>query len=174
MVQLQNVLWLTDFSEDAAYALPYAHDLAEFYKTKLYLMHVIENATHSVYGEVEGDYLAMEMNAREKARTWLQDYVKKELQGFPDHEIILREGDVLPRVLEIETGKQIGTIVMGTHGRTGLAHMLLGGVTEKVVRSVHCPVYVIRHPERVGARNAASRLFGTFRVAPDEITSRRS
>jgi universal stress protein A len=173
MVQLQNVLWLTDFSEDAAHALPYAHDLAEFYKTKLYLMHVIENATHSVYGEVKGDYFAMEVNAREKARTWLQEHVKRDLQGFPNHEILIREGDVLPRVVEVVTEKQIGALVMGTHGRTGLAHMLLGEEAEKVIRNVHCPVFVIPHPERVGARKAASRLLGMFKVAPDEITSRR-
>ena len=67
MVQIQNVLWLTDFSQDSAYALAYAHTLAELYKTKLYLMHVIDNPTSSIYGRVEGDYLAMEINAREKA-----------------------------------------------------------------------------------------------------------
>jgi hypothetical protein len=72
MVQIQNILWLTDFSQDSAYALAYAQTLAELYKTKLYLMHVIDNPTSSIYGRVEGDYLAMEMNAREKAETWLE------------------------------------------------------------------------------------------------------
>ena len=68
MVQVQNILWLTDFSEDSAHALAYARMLAELCKTKLYLMHVIENPTSSIYGQVDGDYLAMETNAREKAR----------------------------------------------------------------------------------------------------------
>jgi universal stress protein A len=152
MVQVQNILWLTDFSQDSAHALAYARTLAELYKTKLYLMHVIENPTSSIYGRVDGDYLAMEANAREKARTWLQEYATKELRDFPNQEILLREGDILPKILEVETEKAIGTVVVGTHGRTGLAHMLLGSVTEKVIRSVHCPVYVIRHPERTTPR----------------------
>lgn len=152
MVQIQNVLWLTDFSQDSAYALAYAHTLAELYKTKLYLMHVIDNPTSSIYGRVEGDYLAMEINAREKAGTWLRDYATKELRDFPSHEVLLREGDTLTEILKVETEKAIGTIVVGTHGRTGLAHILLGSVAEKVLRSVHCPVYVIRHPERATTR----------------------
>ena len=152
MVQVQNILWLADFSKDSVYALAYAHTLAELYKTKLYLLHVIENPTSSIYGPVEGDYLAMEVNAREKARTWLQEYATKELRDFPTHEILLREGDILAEVLKVETDKAIGTIVVGTHGRTGLAHMLLGSVAEKVIRSAHCPVYVIRHPKRVTTR----------------------
>ena len=152
MVQVQNILWLTDFSQDSAYALAYAHTLAGLYKTKLCLMHVIENPTSRIYGPVEGDYLAMERNAREKAETWLREYTTKELRDFPNHEILLREGDILAEILRVETEKAIGTIVVSTHGRTGLAHMLLGSVAEKVVRSVHCPVYVIRHPERLTTR----------------------
>jgi nucleotide-binding universal stress UspA family protein len=152
MVQVQNILWLTDFSEDSAHALPFAHTLAEFFKTRLYLMHVIENPTSSVYGPVEGDYLAMEANAREKARAWLEERAKKELRDFPNCEILLHEGDILPEILKVEAAKGIGTIVVGTHGRTGLGHMLLGSIAEKVIRSVRCPVYVIRHPDRAVPR----------------------
>jgi universal stress protein A len=151
MVQVENVLWLTDFSEDSLHALTYARSLAELWKTKLYLMHVIENPTSNIYGEVDGDYLAMEANAREKARTWLGDAARG-LGGRPDHEILLHEGVVLSEILKVETEKAIGTIVVGSHGRTGLAHILLGSVTDKVVRSAHCPVYVIRHPTRAARR----------------------
>ena len=152
MVQVQNILWLTDFSQDSAHAFAYAYTLAELYKTKLYLMHVIDNPTSSIYGKVEGDYLAMEMNAQEKARTWLQECATKELRDFPNHEILLREGEILAEILKVETEKAIGTIVVSTHGRTSLAHLLLGSVVEKVIKSVHCPVYVIRHPERLTTR----------------------
>jgi nucleotide-binding universal stress UspA family protein len=151
MVQVQNILWLTDFSKDSAHALAYARTLAELCKTKLYLMHVIENPTSSIYGAVEGDYLAMEANAREKAGAWLDDAARG-LGDFPDKEVVLREGEVLREVLNIETEKVIGTIVLGTHGRTGLAHMLIGSVAEKVIRSAHCPVYVVRHPQRAIVR----------------------
>lgn len=152
MVQIQNVLWLTDFSEDSSHALDYAISLAELYKTKLYLMHVIENPTSSIYGPVEGDYLAMEANAREKAQTWLRECTQQGLGAVRSHEILLREGEILPRVLEVEKEKGIGTIVVGTHGRAGVANLLLGSVSEKVIRSARCPVYVVRHPRRAAPR----------------------
>src|SRR5262245_39956100 len=152
MVQVQNILWLTDFSKDSGHALPYARTLAELFKAKLYLMHVIDNPTSSLYGRVEGDYLAMEVNAREKASKWLQESATNELRDFSNHEILVREGEVLSKILEVETEKAIGTVVLGTHGHTGLAHMLLGSIAEKVVRSARCPVYVIRHPERATGR----------------------
>jgi nucleotide-binding universal stress UspA family protein len=152
MVEIQNILWLTDFSEDSAHAFDYARTIAQLHETKLYLMHVIENPTSLMYGRVDGDYLAMEVNAREKARAWLEAYVAKELTGLPDREILVREGEILREILDVEKEKAIGTVVMGTHGRTSLAHLLLGSVTAKVIRSVHCPVYVIRHPERAAIR----------------------
>jgi nucleotide-binding universal stress UspA family protein len=149
MRKVENILWLTDFSPDCAYALTYARTLAELFGTKLYLLHVIENPTSQVYGRVPGDYLAMEANAREKARQYLRECEGKELQGFSNYEALVREGDVLERVLETVKEKRIGTVVMATHGRTGLKHLLLGSVAEKVIRSVDCPVYVIRHPTRI-------------------------
>jgi nucleotide-binding universal stress UspA family protein len=109
-----------------------------------------------MYGRVDGDYLAMEVNAREKARAWLEGYVAKDLADLPDREILLREGEILREILDVEKKKDIGTVVVGTHGRTGLAHLLLGSVAEKVIRSVHCPVYVIRHPQRTAARSPNS------------------
>ena len=132
--------------------MAYAHSLAELYKTKLYLMHVIENPTSRTYGRVEGDYLAMEVNAREKAQTWLRESATKGLGDFPNHEILLREGEILPEIVKVEDERAIGTIVVGTHGRAGLTHMLLGSVAEKVIRSVRCPVYVVRHPDRATRR----------------------
>jgi nucleotide-binding universal stress UspA family protein len=151
MVQVQNILWLTDFSDDSTHALAYARTLAALCNTNLYLMHVIENPTSSIYGAVEGDYLAMEANAREKARAWLDD-MAKELNDLPNKEVVLREGEVVREVINIEAEKAIGTVVLGTHGRTGLVHLLIGSVAEKVIRSVHCPVYVVRHPQRATVR----------------------
>jgi nucleotide-binding universal stress UspA family protein len=148
MVKIENVMWLTDFSEDSVYAFGYAKTLAELFGTRLYLLHVIENPTSSIYGRVEGDYLAMEANAREKAWQWLRAYGQRELLDYGNHEALVREGEILTKILETAEEKRVGTIVMGTHGRTGLAHLLLGSVAEKVIRSATCPVYVVRSPNR--------------------------
>jgi len=155
MVKVENVLWLTDFSPDSTHALAYARMLAELHNTKLILMHVIDNPTSSNYGRVPGDYLAMEAHAREKSRAWLQGYVRKELADFTNCETLVREGEILEKILEAEKAFHVGTIVIGTHGRSGLTHLLLGSMAEKIIRSVHCPVYVIRHPDRQSERMAA-------------------
>jgi nucleotide-binding universal stress UspA family protein len=155
MVQIKNILWLTDFSSDATHALDYARMLAELHGTKLYLLHVIDNPASKIYGRVEGNYSAMESNARAKSQQWLREHAEKDLGDYPNHEVLLREGYILETVREVEKEKHVGTIVMGTHGRTGMAHLLLGSIAEKVIRSVHCPVYVIRHPDRVSERGAA-------------------
>lgn len=149
MIKIENILWPTDFSEDSTHGLTYARTLAEQFGTRLYLLHVIDNPTSGIYGSVEGDYLAMEANARDKAREFLRKHASEHLSDFPNHEMMIKEGDILLKILETVAEKRIGTIVMSTHGGGGLRHLLLGSVTEKVIRSVSCPVYVARHPSRV-------------------------
>ena len=147
-MKTENILWLTDFSEDSEHALPHAHMLAEQFHAKLYLMHVIVNANDHIYGRVEGTSWAREQHAQEQSETFMGWCKLRMLQDFSHHEVIIRHGEILEEILRVVEQKQIGTIVMATHGRSGLSHMLLGSVTEKVIRSVRCPVYVVRHPDR--------------------------
>jgi nucleotide-binding universal stress UspA family protein len=150
MVKLTNVLFATDFSEDSAYALPYARDLAEKFGAKLYILHVINNPISSIYGEPHGDYLAMEANARNKTREMMSKY-DTVLRDFPNHELIIKEGDVVEKVLDAIKEKNIDVMVVGTHGGGALRHILLGSTTRKLLSSVHCPVLAVRHPDRPNA-----------------------
>ena len=59
----------------------------------------------------------------------------------------MREGAPFYEILEYAKEANIDLIVMGTHGHTGLAHVLLGSVTAKIVRQAPCPVLTVRHPE---------------------------
>ncbi len=150
MVNIENILFTTDFSEDSAHALPYARALAEKFNTKLYIVHVIHNPISSIYGQPHGDYLAMEANARTKTREMMGKY-DNVLRDFPNHELVIKEGDIVEKILETIDEKRIGTAVMGAHGGGILRHFLIGGTTRKVLTSVSCPVYVIRHPSRPAA-----------------------
>lgn len=148
MVEVTNILWLTDFSADSLYALGYARALAELFQTKLYLLHVIDNPTSSIYGRVEKGPLTVEAHARDQTWQWLQAAVQQELTNYFPYEVLVQEGDILTKILQTVTAKEIGTIVMGTHGRSGLAHFVLGSVAEQVLRRAPCPVYVVPHPHR--------------------------
>jgi nucleotide-binding universal stress UspA family protein len=59
----------------------------------------------------------------------------------------VREGTPFYEIIQFAKEKDIDLIVMGTHGHTGLVHVLMGSVTEKVVRKSPCPVLTVRHPE---------------------------
>jgi nucleotide-binding universal stress UspA family protein len=149
MIRVENILCLTDFSEDSSNALNYAHTLAELFSTRLIVMHVISNPTSPIYGEIRGDYLMMEKNAREKAQQNMEKY-DEVLRDYPNHELVTRLGEIVPSVLDTVKNKNVGTVVLGSHGQGhhALRHILLGSTTAKVLQSVSCPVMVVRHPER--------------------------
>lgn len=150
MAKIENILVATDFSDDAANALNYGQSLAQALGAKLYVLHVITNPTSHIYGEVEGDYLAMEKNAKVKAQTLMGQYSEL-LKGLPHHEGIVRAGEVVPIVLELIREKKIDTVVVGTHGHGPLRHLLMGSTCHKILQSIACPVVVVRHPDRAAA-----------------------
>jgi len=147
MVKISNVLFTTDFSEDAAYALPYARDIAEKFGAKLFILHVITNPISHIYGEPHGDFLAMEANARSKSRELMAKY-DSILRDYPNHELLITEGDTAEKILDTVKTKGIDTVVIGSHGGGALRHFLMGSNTHRLLTSVHCPVLVVRHPDR--------------------------
>lgn len=145
MVKLDNILFATDFSKSADNVLKYAVSLAELYKTKLYMLHVIRNPTDDIYGELHGEYPALIAGARKKATELMTRY-DSEIQGVP-HETVLKAGDPVYEILRTIDEKDIGAVVVGTHGEGPLEDLLIGGTADKVIRSAKCPVLVIRHPD---------------------------
>lgn len=151
MIVLNNILVPTDFSEASNTALRYARDLARSYGGRVHLLHVTP------------DLLLMPYSA-DFAPVTLPD-VQRGTEAFARKQIeaLLSKGDfasLKPRV-EVRTSmspaaeivayaqaEPIDLIVMGTHGREGVAHFLMGSTAERVVRTAPCPVLTVRHPER--------------------------
>jgi len=145
MINLKRILLPTDFSEYSAEATRYACELAQRFKAELHLLHVLEvhvSPTPAFGGGLAlGSYIKESQEAAEKAlsnaldATWTEDLsvVRATADGPPFVEIIryAKEHD-------------IDMIVIGTHGRTGLAHVLMGSVAENVVRKSSCPVLTVR------------------------------
>lgn len=145
MVKIDNVLLITDFSENARHALGYARAMAERFNSKLHVLHVIGDPTSYIYGEARGDFLAMEKRARTKAREEMDKY-RALLNDLPNHELLIKEGGVLDRILETVTEKHIDNVVMGSQGGGVLRNLLTGSVADKVTRGVRCNVWIIRPP----------------------------
>jgi nucleotide-binding universal stress UspA family protein len=149
----QHFLVPTDFSAYADQALDYAIALAGKLPARLTLLHVV----HSVPLWVEGDmgralpdvYLRqLEAQAQQELEQRQQRLQAAGVQGT----ILLVHGMPFQRIIDLARDQQIDLIIMGTHGRTGLQHVLLGSVAEKVVRLAPCPVLIVRQPAGMGSQ----------------------
>jgi nucleotide-binding universal stress UspA family protein len=141
---IQHILVPTDFSEYADYALDYAIELAKTFQarlTVLYVFHLSSLALGEAPPTVLADTLeAMETHAQQRTQMALAHVKEAGLQA--DSAIV--EGIPFQVIIETAESRDVDLIVMGTHGRTGLTHALMGSVAEKVVRLAPCPVLVTR------------------------------
>lgn len=145
MIRLERILLPTDFSEFAAPAVEYACEFAKRFGAELHLLHVIEEAAPLVLPEAG-------------ATGWVRDYAERaekwaraQLAGMPGDlaagvRVVraTRQGPAFLEIIRYAREKGCDLIVMGTHGRSGLAHVLMGSVAERVVRKAPCPVLTIR------------------------------
>ena len=143
MVEIKHILFLTDFSAEATHALAYAREFAEKFGARLYVLHVIENPTNKLYGEVSGDYHAFDKNAQEKTEDWLARLHREQLHGSPDRETVIERGDLFDHVLKVVHEKHIDVIVISAHTHEGFHLHLIANLPEKLVYRAPCQVFVV-------------------------------
>ena len=137
-MRLKRILVPVDLSDPSLCALDYATELAKPFKAGLTVLLVVEPLYYS-----GGLDLILEEQQRE-AREGLARLERRLQKRTVQARTLLRTG-IPYKVIDYEARKQkIDLIVMGTHGRTGVAHMLIGSVAEKVVRTAQCPVLTVR------------------------------
>jgi len=146
---IKQILYPTDFSGTAQYAGRYASMLAREVGARLHILHV---TVPSLAGISRSEMPGLELSrlykaGRDQAEAHLKELLQSEdFQGL-ELETTLTSGTIEDEILNAAVKDQTDLIVMGTHGRTGLAHALLGSVAEKVIRTAPCPVFAVRHPE---------------------------
>lgn len=147
MLQLQKILFPTDFSKCAEQALAHAVFLAEKYDAEIHVLHVV-----TLFKDQPG-IISNEITETEETIRKLENIAERQLnkvvdsKGLDDMKIITatkREVSAAPAILEYASDNNIDLIVMGTHGRRGFGHLLLGSAAEEVVRLAVCPVFTIR------------------------------
>jgi nucleotide-binding universal stress UspA family protein len=152
MIKLKNILFPTDFSRCADQALIHAVYLAEKYGTTLHLLHVV-----TLFKD-QPDVLSDELVETEELVRKLEEKAEIELNtvanthGNDDMEIVVKQKRAIsaaPAILEYSSKNGIDLIVMGTHGRRGIEHLLLGSAAEEVIRLAECPVFTIRESEEI-------------------------
>ncbi len=145
MLQIRRILAPIDFSEHAAQSLAYAREIAATYRAKLGLLHVIEEPTFpAMYGAVMHELYGKIPDVNQQALEALQRLLA-DADG-PDVETGLHvvKGHAAAEVLRFAEEHDVDLIVMSSHGLTGLEHLLLGSVAEKVARQAPCPVLLVK------------------------------
>jgi len=149
MILLKKILVATDFGEASDSALNYGRDLARTYGAKLHVLHVAENLFARYRDEGSMVVLPqMQTDVENAARKRLEGLVTDEdrtmLQASP---VVITALGTAEAIVEYAKAHTVDIIVMGTHGRRALSHLLMGSVAERVVRMAPCPVLTVRHPE---------------------------
>jgi len=142
MIQLKQILVATDFSEVSTAAIDYGRDLARTFGASLQLLHVMENP---FLRPTPGDPHAIKTATLGHLLDRLSDEDRVALRATAALET---SDDPAGEIVKYAKTHAVDLIVLGTHGRGGVAHLLLGSVAEKVVRTAPCPVLTVRHPGR--------------------------
>ena len=144
-MQIKTILFPTDFSNGARAAMDHAISLARDYQAKLILLYVIQDisiaewyipSSLSVADLVED----MQKSAWQEMDKWIAEVSAK----VKDVEKMVVRGVPFVEIIKTAKDKNADLIVIGTHGRTGIDHMLFGSTAEKVVRKASCPVLTVR------------------------------
>jgi len=144
-IRLKRILLPTDFSLYSAGATGYACELAARFDAELHVLHVLELHLASTpdfgLGLALPRYISESRAAAERVMDGIPD------RGWSEGRTVIRsvaEGSPKMEIVRYAAANDIDLIVLSTHGRTGLSHMMLGSVAEGVVRTAPCPVLTVR------------------------------
>ncbi|MCK6457386.1 MAG: universal stress protein [Phycisphaerae bacterium] len=150
MITFRHILCPTDFSELSAHATHFAVSLADKYRADLDVLHVVDEA-YQYWPAMGPEGLPVGPpveevvnNARTQLARWIEQYCANTPKAVTGEVVA---GRPFLEIVRYARENSIDLIVLGTHGRSGLTHVLLGSVTERVVRKAHCPVLTVRHPD---------------------------
>ena len=148
---IKKILVPTDFSDLSLEAVQYAMSLSEMYGSDLVLFHSVDDAPvlalHTM--ELTSDFVLDD--TAKTAERHLEEFARShDIRSHYGLSLVVRRGNPYDEITTYAKDENVDLIVMATHGRTGLAHVLLGSVAEKVVQHADIPVLTVK-PARIRA-----------------------
>ena len=137
-MKCQHILVPIDFSQDSEHAVDAAVGLAQQFQARLTLLHAIH-----IPEAAEVNLASYMDKIRSEADQSMTPRLKRVQDAGATAEAVTVVGAPSQAIVDTARDRQADLIVMGTHGRTGLRHMLIGSVAERVVRMAPCPVMVV-------------------------------
>jgi universal stress protein A len=146
VVEIRKILAPTDFSAHAENAVRFACGLTQRLGTELHLLHVLSEIVPTGPDPLLTPVLPPEYyrESEVQSREALAKLIQPSWGTPPVVEIAVRWDSPVEGIVEYAREAAIDLIVIATHGRTGLSHVLLGSVAERIVREASCPVLTIR------------------------------
>jgi nucleotide-binding universal stress UspA family protein len=143
IMEIRRILAPTDFSEPSKQAIAYAFELAQTFEATLVLLHIIEPLDYSMRSYPHLVTAMLEYLERQAHHDLAQLLLEaQDVKVEVTRRVVV--GPPYRKIVEVVTEEQADLIVMATHGRTGLSHLVMGSVAERVMRMAPCPVLTIR------------------------------
>jgi nucleotide-binding universal stress UspA family protein len=146
MLDIRKILVPTDFSGHAETAADFAVGLAQKFASEVYFLHVYDIPTYVLPDGAIVPAPDVVANVISDAEQQIERLVQKYKDTGVKAVAELRQGVPLSNIVKMARELAVDLIVMGTHGRTGIEHFLIGSVAEKVVRKAPCPVLTVPRP----------------------------
>jgi len=151
MIKVEKILYPTDFSDPSGFAFEYACEMAKNFGAELEIVHIIVDETQIVsFYLPQSTSLLLAEDLEKGAKKQLEDFTAKyseELAGIKYTTEIIK-GVPFVEIIKAAKDKNVDLIVIGTHGRSGIEHVLFGSTAEKVVRKAPCPVFTVRAKDK--------------------------
>jgi nucleotide-binding universal stress UspA family protein len=147
MKPFEKILTAIDFSDSSDHAFEYALALARQFQSELVIMHVINEPV-----DLRGFYVPhisfeqLEKEIEEGAEKMMEKFCREKMGDYSRYSTAIVTGIPYDEIIRKAEETATSLIVLGTHGRTGIDHLIFGSTAERVVRSASCPVLTIRMP----------------------------
>jgi nucleotide-binding universal stress UspA family protein len=147
-LKIKLILCPIDFSEFSVSAYQHALSLAEHYQAKLVAQHIVEMWRHpsADFAASAGLYEEYSQALRESGNKQLQEFVENHTHDDIQPELVVQIGVAADSIVSFAQLQKADVIVMGTHGRRGFDRLMLGSVTDRVMRTASCPVLAASKP----------------------------
>ena len=156
MKDLKRILVPTDLSKFSTVAFEYAKFLAKTFDADLFILHVVEETPVVSAYSMDLSLPAVAEELTKQAEVNLNEFVKAELGSVARLHVEVRRGNPFTEICKYADEYSIGLIIVATHGRTGLAHMVMGSTAERIVQRAHAPVLAVK-PEEVKQQSSQRR-----------------
>lgn len=158
MKRFKHILASTDLSPESFAAVQYAAHLAEGQGARLTIVHIPQTTTLLFTDFAPPvDLLSLDRTIERAAREKLEAWVRRHVKSKAGVKVVIRAGVTHEVICKVADEVGASLLVMATHGRRGLGHVILGSVTERVLREAPCPVLVVRPPTPPAKKARASK-----------------